>query len=82
MIPPWQGNWCSAASIRRCTHGGTGHLLDPRKVPDQRRSLRERLMNFEIGVAPETRRIDKATLAARLLLRLRARGGYGHPQHG
>ena len=39
-------------------------------------------MNFETGVAPETRRIDKAMLLARLLLQLRVRGGYGHRQHG
>ena len=39
-------------------------------------------MNFKASVAPETRRIDKAMLLTRRLLRLRVRGGYGHPQHG
>jgi hypothetical protein len=52
-----------------------------RQVPDHSPSSRETLMNPATRVAPETRRTSKATLRVLLLLRLRARRGYGHAQY-
>ncbi len=51
------------------------HLSDHEQVPARHGSPLVILMKFTIGVAPGTRRIDKATLVTSLLLQLRARGG-------